>query len=219
MPKPLMPVGDMPILEILLRQLERAGVNEIMLACGYMAAAVPGLFPGWSAPRTQIDYAYEEKALGTAGPVAFVLDRMKGDFLVMNGDLLTTLDYRKMYAAHQASGAAATLGLYSREVKIDFGVVEADAAGGLARYTEKPVYRFDVSMGVNVFNVEAVRPFLKAGEYLDIPQLMMNLKDAGRAVHCFRSSCYWLDIGRVDDYQTASEIFESRKAEFLPEGD
>jgi NDP-mannose synthase len=218
-PKPLMPVGDMPILEIILRQLKRAGVEEIILACGYMGQMFQAFFQDGARLGLKIDYSYENEPLGTAGPVALALDRMKGNFLVMNGDLLTTLDYRKLYDAHGASGAAATIGLYSREVKIDFGVVQADAAGDLASYTEKPVYHFDVSMGVNVLDPAVVRPFLKAGEYLDIPQLMMNLRAAGKRVHCFRSPCYWLDIGRIDDYQTANEIFESRKAEFLPEGD
>jgi NDP-sugar pyrophosphorylase family protein len=217
-PKPLMPVGDMPILEIILRQLKRAGVEEIILACGYMGQMFQAFFQDGARFGLRIDYSYEEKPLGTAGPVALALDRMKGDFLVMNGDLLTTLDYRKLYDDHRASGAAATIGLYTREVKIDFGVVEPDGAGDLARYTEKPVYRFDVSMGVNVLNPDKVRPFLKAGEYLDIPQLMLKLRDAGQRVRCFRSPCYWLDIGRLDDYQTANEIFESRKAEFLPDG-
>jgi NDP-sugar pyrophosphorylase family protein len=217
-PKPLMPVGDMPILEIILRQLKRAGVEEIILACGYMGQMFQAFFQDGARFGLRIDYSYEEKALGTAGPVALALDRMKGDFLVMNGDLLTTLDYRKLYDAHGASGAAATIGLYTREVKIDFGVVEPDAAGNLARYTEKPVYKFDVSMGVNVMSPEKVRPFLTAGEHLDIPQLMMKLRDAGQRVQCYRSPCYWLDIGRLDDYQTANEIFENRKSEFLPDG-
>lgn len=215
-PKPLMPVGEMPILEIILRQLKHAGVEEIILACGYMGQMFQAFFQDGARLGLRIDYSYEEKALGTAGPIAYSLERMKDDFLVMNGDLLTTLDYRKIYDAHRAAGAAATLGLYTREVKIDFGVVEADPNGDLARYSEKPTFNFDVSMGVNVFNPAAIRPFLKAGEYLDIPQLMTQLHDAGKRVHCFRSPCYWLDIGRIDDYQTANEIFESRKHEFLP---
>jgi NDP-mannose synthase len=216
-PKPLMPVGDMPILEIILRQLKRAGVEEIILACSYMGQMFQAFFQDGRRFGLHIDYSYEEKSLGTAGPIAMVLDRMKADFLVVNGDLLTTLDYRKLYDAHCAAGVAATLGLYTREVKIDFGVVEPDAAGNLSRYIEKPEYKFEVSMGVNVFSPEAVRPFLKAGEHLDIPQLMMQLRAAGQRVLCFRSPCYWLDIGRLDDYQTANEIFESRKLEFLPD--
>ena len=216
-PKPLMPVGDMPILEIILRQLKRAGVEEIILACGYMGQMFRAFFEDGSRLGLRIDYSFEEKALGTAGPVALAIDRLQGDFLVMNGDLLTTLNYRHLFDAHKASGAAATIGMYTREVKIDFGVVETTPDGALSRYIEKPVYKFDVSMGVNVLNRDAIRPFLTAGEHLDIPQLMMNLRDGGKLVNCYREPCYWLDIGRLDDYQTAADIFESRKAEFLPE--
>ncbi len=216
-PKPLMPVGDMPILEIILRQIKRAGVEEVILACGYMGQMFQAFFQDGSRLGLRMSYSFEEKALGTAGPVALAIDRLEGDFLVMNGDLLTTLNYRSLFDEHRAAGAAASIGVYTREVKIDFGVVETTPEGALNRYIEKPVYRFDVSMGVNVLSRDAVRPFLARGDYLDIPQLMMKLRDAGRLVRCHREPCYWLDIGRLDDYQTASEIFESRRAEFLPE--
>ncbi len=215
-PKPLMPVGDMPILEIILRQLRRAGVHEVTLACGYMGQMFHAFFQDGARFGLKIEYSFEEKPLGTAGPIAMAIDRLENDFLVMNGDLLTTLDYRALYDAHVESGAAATIALYTREVKIDFGVIELGEGERLGRYIEKPVHRFDVSMGINVFNAAKVRRFVKQGEHLDIPQLMMKLHEAGELVRCQRLPCYWLDIGRIDDYQVANEIFASRQAEFLP---
>ena len=95
-------------------------------------------------------------------------------------------------------------------------MIESDENNQLVRYIEKPTYNFDVSMGVNVLNKNAIKPYLKSGEYLDIPDLMLKLCKDGHPVHCYREPCYWLDIGRIDDYRTATEIFESRQAEFLP---
>jgi len=215
LPKPLMPVGDFPILEIILRQLKGAGVTEVVLAVGYMSQLFQAFFQDGERLGIKLTYAFEDKALGTAGPIANVIESLGEDFIVMNGDLLTTLDFAALFEWHRAEGGAATIATYQREVKIDFGVVETDSAHRLAKYIEKPVYKFDVSMGVNVFNATKVRPFLKKGETSDIPTLMMQIKDSGQSVKCYRESCYWLDIGRVDDYQTAVEIFEARKHEFM----
>jgi NDP-mannose synthase len=217
LPKPLMPVGDYPILEIILRQLKNAGVTEVILAVGYMSNLFQAFFQDGSRYGIKMSYSLEEHPLGTAGPIALVIDRLQDDFLVMNGDLLTTLHYKNLYSFHKEHRAAATIGLYRREVKIDFGVIETSAESKLLRYVEKPIYTFDVSMGVNVMNKEIVAPYLTLGEYLDIPTLMMRLCEDGHPVYCFAEDCFWLDIGRVDDYQAATEIFESRLSEFLPE--
>ncbi len=215
-PKPLMPVGDYPILEILLRQLRRAGVTDVTLAVGYMSELLRSFFGDGGRLGMNIEYAFEDHPLGTAGPIAAVIDRLGENFIVTNGDLLTTLDFRKMYEDHLETGAAATIGLYRREVKIDFGVVDFTDDCYLSRYREKPVFNFDVSMGVNILRADAVRPYLKPNQYLDIPDLMTQLVADGRPVRGFRSDCYWLDIGRVDDYHVATEVFEARRDEFLP---
>jgi len=217
LPKPLMPVGDQPILEIILRQLKRAGVEEVILAVGYMAQMFHAFFQDGSRYGLRIIHSFEEKSRGTAGPITLVMDQLEDDFLVMNGDLLTTLNYRSLFSYHKKMQAAGTISSYKREVKIDFGVVEADDRNQLLRYTEKPVYPFRVSMGVNVLNKNAVKPYLKDCQYLDIPDLMVSLRNDGHPVFCYEEPCYWLDIGRVSDYETATEVFEARRAEFLPE--
>jgi NDP-sugar pyrophosphorylase family protein len=216
LPKPLMPVGDYPILEIILRQLKYFGFEEVILAVGYQSHLFQAFFQDGERFGLRIRYSFETEALGTAGPLALVLDQLQQDFLVMNGDLLTTLNYRNLWEHHKNSGAAATIGLYQRDVKIDFGVIESDGDGRLLRYIEKPTYHFDVSMGVNILNTQAIRPYLNPGKHLDLPQLMSMLRENGRPVRCYREPCYWLDIGRIDDYQTANEIFGTRQAEFLP---
>jgi NDP-sugar pyrophosphorylase family protein len=202
LPKPLMPVGDYPILEIILRQLKDAGINEVILAVGHMSQLFESFFQDGSRYGLKITYSFEDHQLGTAGPIALAIDQLNDDFLVMNGDLLTTLNYYDLFYFHKKMKAVATIALSTREVKIDFGVIETGSDNKLSRYIEKPVYKFDVSMGINVMNKKAIMPYLKAGEY---------------AVYCYREPCYWLDIGRIDDYQTATEILESRISEFLPD--
>ncbi|MBI4665161.1 MAG: NTP transferase domain-containing protein [Nitrospinae bacterium] len=218
LPKPLMPVGDYPILEIILRQLKQAGFNEIILAVGHMSHLFEAFFQDGSRFGVNIHYSFEEKELGTAGPIAMAADKLKEDFLVMNGDVLTTLDYARLMGNHKARKAAATISTFNREVKIDFGVLEGGKDNRLERYIEKPTYHFTVSMGVNVLSRDKVLPHLPVNQRMDIPELMMKLHEAGEPVMLHHEPCFWLDIGRVDDYQAATEIFESRKAEFFPNG-
>jgi NDP-sugar pyrophosphorylase family protein len=211
-----MPVGDYPIAEILLRQLRLAGVTHAIMAVGYMSELLRSFFGDGSRLGMEIEYSFEDQPLGTAGPIAAVIEDLGENFIVTNGDLLTTLNFQKMYEDHRSSGAAATIGLFRREVKIDFGVVDFTEDGQLERYREKPVFDFEVSMGVNILRAAAVKPYLKTNQYLDIPDLMQQLVRDGRSVRGFRSDCYWLDIGRVDDYHIATEVFEQRRDEFLP---
>lgn len=215
LPKPLMPVGGYPILEIILRQLKKLGIEEIILAVGYMEHLFQALLKTGEQFGLKIRYSIEEKELGTAGPISLVIDQLEGDFLVMNGDLLTTLNYAKLLEYHKSNNSAATIALYQREVKVDFGVIESDDKGQLAQYIEKPVYTFDVSMGVNVLNKKMVTPFLQPGKHLNIPELMMNLHHQGLKVSSYREKCLWLDIGRIDDYKEAVDLFESNMDKFI----
>lgn len=216
LPKPLMPVGELPILEILLRQLKYYDINEVILAVGYMSHLFHAFFNDGKKYGLSISYSLEEKPLGTAGPIANVIQDLSDTFIVLNGDLLTTLNYRNLIDFHQKEKGSATIGLYQREVKIDFGVVEKDAHNNLLGYAEKPVNKIQVSMGVNVFNRDSVAAYLQPGIYLDIPDLINNMHRDGLTVKCYSEDCYWLDIGRVEDYQIANEVFESHRNEFIP---
>ncbi len=214
-PKPLMPIDDLPILEIVVRQLARAGFDRLIITTGHLAELIRVFCGDGSKWGVNIQYSHEEEPLGTAGPLSLIADRLDENFLVMNGDLLTTMDYRRAFEAHVASGAAASISLYQRDVKIDFGVVEEDPIGQLGRYIEKPTLSYSVSMGINFFNKRALR-HMEKGKRLDIPELMMRLKQAGERVACARQDCYWLDIGRTDDYQVATDEFQKRRDQFLP---
>lgn len=214
-PKPLMPLGEMPILEIVLRQLKSSGFEKITLSVNHKANLIQTFFGDGSQFGLRIHYCVEEKPFGTAGSLSIIED-LTDPFLVMNGDLLTTIDYVAMVRAHIDSGAIATIGAFHRKVKIDFGVLGTNRKGELQDYREKPTFKYLVSMGINVFN-RSVLKFIPRGQYLDIPTLMMNLRDAGKIVMTYRSNCEWLDIGRLDDYEAAIEIFEQSRDKYLQE--
>ena len=216
LPKPLMPLGEMPVLEVLLRQLAHVGVDHAILAVNHMRHLIEAFFGDGSRFGLRIEYSGEDKPLGTAGPMGAVLDRMDDDFVLVNGDLLTTLDIGQMIAAHRAAAADATIGVFEREVKVEFGLIDVDADMRMVGYREKPSQRQLVSMGLYVLHKESVRPFVRANEYLDMPQLMVTMMQSGRSVLCHRQDCFWLDIGRPEDFAVAQKIFEDNQEKFLP---
>jgi NDP-mannose synthase len=213
-PKPLMPVGDMPILELLLRQLRGAGVTEVILAVNHLRELIEAFFGDGRNLGLKVTYAFEDKPLGTAGPIASVLEQLPERFFVLNGDLLTTLSLARLWEAHCASDAAATIAAHTREVKVDFGILERAADGRLAGYLEKPTHRYEVSMGCYVLTKAAVQPHCIQDRYMDMPDLMRALVAAGQRVNCYNEPCFWLDIGRAEDYQLANEIIEREPEKF-----
>lgn len=219
LPKPLMPIGDMPILEVVLRQLKRAGITRVTMAVGYLSELLQAFFGDGKRLGLTIDYSFEDHPLGTVGPLTLIPDLATGGpFLMMNGDILTTLDYRSLIERHRTSGAAATIATYRRHVKIDFGVVEIGDDQCLTGYVEKPSFDYRVSMGIYCFDPR-VLPFLKPGEYRDFPDLVMALIAAREKVASYPFGGYWLDMGRPDDYAAAIDEFEAHRAEFLPDED
>jgi len=217
LPKPLMPIGDMPILEVVLRQLKAAGITRVTMAVGYLGELLQAFFGDGKRLGLQIDYSFEERPLGTVGPLTLIPSLAdETEFLMMNGDVLTTMDYSALIGHHRQSGAEVTIATYRREVKIDFGVIETDAANLLTAYVEKPQFDYRVSMGIYCFDARVLRD-LKRGEYCDFPDLIKSLLADRRKVASYPCEGYWLDMGRPDDYATAIDEFEKRRHEFLPE--
>lgn len=214
-PKPLIPLGELPILEIVVQQLKAAGVTRIVLSLGHMAYFFTPFIDRWKQYGLQIDCVFEDAPMGTAGSLRLVPDPDE-HFLVMNGDLLTTLDFGALIADHVQSGAWGTIAMSHRELKVDYGVVRTDADGFLVRYEEKPVIQYDVSMGINVLSRSAL-DFIPSGERFDIPDLMQAMRDAGKPVRCHATTCYWQDIGRFSDLQQASADFVDNPSRFLPQ--
>ncbi len=213
LPKPLMPIGEMPILEVILRQLKSHGCEEVTLAVGHLSELLMAFFNNGHKLGLKINYSVEDKPLGTAGPLAHILDLDK-PFIVMNGDVLTDLSYSDLYRFHQEQESIATIATYKRSVKIDFGVIETDDRGMIAEYLEKPSFNYRVSMGVYLFSPKVLE-FIEPNTYLDFPDLIKRLIQKGERVATYLFDGFWLDIGRQDDYENAVNQFEQKKHIFL----
>jgi NDP-mannose synthase len=215
LPKPLMPLGEMPILEVLLLQLRAAGVTDVILVVNHLRHLIEAYFGNGNRLGLNISYHFEDHPLGTAGSIAAILDEVSPSFLLANGDLLTTLSIPNLVKSHASSESAATIGVYEREVKIDFGLIEVDTAMRMVAYREKPSYKHLVSMGIYVLEAKAVRQHVTIGEYLDMPNLILKMKDNGKQINCFQEDCFWLDIGRPDDFALAQKLVEEDPARFV----
>lgn len=215
LPKPLMPIGDMPILEVMLRQMKAAGFDEVILTVGHLSELLRAFFQDGSQFGLKITYSYEEKPLGTAGPIALVND-LDDTFLITNGDVLTTLSFNTLLKFHREQNAIVTIASHHRKQKIDLGVLQFDDNYKLTGYIEKPTNDYMVSMGVYIFEPR-VLSYIPVGQYLDFPDLMQKLIKAGEKVVGYQFDGYWQDLGRPDDYENASHDFENMRSEFLPE--
>ncbi|MEW1902545.1 MULTISPECIES: nucleotidyltransferase family protein [unclassified Streptomyces] len=214
LPKPLVPIGDQhAILEIVLRQLSQAGFTHCTLAIGHLGEIIRAYVGDGSQWGLSIDYATEENPLGTMGPLLNLRDRLPEHFLVMNGDVLTDLDYADVLNRHETSGAPLTIATYARKVHIDFGVLTTDDSRVVA-FTEKPSIDYRVSMGVYGVSrktLDAYTPGLPLG----FDELVLDLLAAETPPHAYDFDGYWLDIGRPDDYDRANAEFTSRKSLLL----
>jgi NDP-sugar pyrophosphorylase family protein len=211
-PKPLMPVGDMPVLEILLRQLARSKLTTVHLAVGHLAGLLEAYFGDGSRFGVEIRYWHEDGPLGTAGPLA-AIETGSEQIVVMNGDLLTTLDFAELVQTHADNGAAATIGVHRREVPVEFGVVKRDGQA-ITGFDEKPTLAYEVSMGVYVVERSAVE-LIPAATPFDFPDFVLLMLEHGLAVNAYVSDAFWLDIGRHEDYELAIRRFDELRGELL----
>ncbi|OKJ94603.1 nucleoside-diphosphate-sugar pyrophosphorylase [Streptomyces sp. CB03234] len=210
LPKPLVPIGDQhAILEIVLRQLATAGFTHCTIAIGHLGEIIRAFVGDGSQWGMTIDYATEESPLGTMGALLILRDRLPETFLVMNGDVLTDIDYADVLRRHQASGAPLTIATYARKVSIDFGVLTTDA-GRVVAFTEKPSVDYRVSMGVYGLSRSTLDGYTP-GLPLGFDELVLDLLAAERPPYAYDFDGYWLDIGRPDDYDRANAEFTVRK--------
>ncbi len=214
LPKPLMPIGDMPILEVMLLQMKNAGIKHVVLTVGHLSELLRSFFKDGKQFGVDITYSYESCPLGTAGPIALV-DGLDETFLVSNGDVLTTLNLHDLIEFHREQKAIATIAAHHRQSRIDLGVIQKNGDHLITGYIEKPVYDFMVSMGIYVFE-PAVLNYIERDQYLDIPDLIKKLIAADERIVEYEFNGYWEDLGRPDDYARASRDFENMRPEFLP---
>lgn len=213
LPKPLMPIGDYPILEVIVRQLAQSGFARITMAVNHQAELIKAFFGNGSKWGVSIDYSMEDSPRGTMGPLKLIPD-LPENFLVMNGDILSDLNYGKFYDQHILNKSLFTISAYLREQLIDYGVLETDAVDRLIGFHEKPRDQYQVSMGIYMISRE-ILSFIPDDSLYGFDSLMLDLLNEHRHVHVEKYNGYWLDIGRPDDYMQAIEQFDKNKELFI----
>jgi NDP-sugar pyrophosphorylase family protein len=219
LPKPLMPLGDRAILEFVIQQLVEHGLVDITLSVGHLAHLIEAVFRDGDNHGAEISYVREELPLGTAGSLRLV-GGLEGTFLVLNGDLVTTLNYRELVKLHRASNNVLTIATSRRQTRMDYGVLGLEADAGtlqrVAGYEEKPVFDCMVSMGIYALEPEALQ-FIPPSGYFDFPDLVHALLAADAPIGAFVYDGLWLDIGRHDDYEQAINLWEAGELASFPE--
>lgn len=211
-PKPLVPVVDMPILEIIIRQLAYYGFTDIVLAVGHLKELIMAYCGDGSKWNVRITYSFENEPLGTAGPIKNIAN-LEENFLVMNGDLLCDLDYRGLFDFHKQNNADVTITQFKKKVKTDLGVLITKNKA-IVEYIEKPEYLFNVSMGIYIFKKKVLQ-FIPEQKRFDLPQLIMDLLLAEQKIVPFSFKGIWLDIGRPEDYEVAVNKFRKQRNKFI----
>ena len=215
LPKPLMPLGDYPILEVVIRQIVQHGFNHITLAVNHQAELIKAFFSDGSKWNVKIDYSIENKPLGTMGPLTNIND-LPENFLVMNGDVLTDLNFSTFHSDHLEKRRLFTISAFQRENKIDYGVLQVSKDSYLNGFQEKPTTNYDVSMGIYMLN-KRILDFIPNDTYYGFDSLMLELISKKEIVEVIRHHGYWLDIGRPDDYMKAIDEFSKLKKQFINE--
>jgi NDP-sugar pyrophosphorylase family protein len=214
LPKPLMPIGDFPILEVVVRQLVSHNFDRITMAVNHQAEIIKAFFGDGSKWNIKIDYSVEDIPLSTMGPLKMISD-LPENFLIMNGDVLTDLNFSEFFNYHVTKQNIFTISAYKREEKIDYGVLHVDDRSFLSGFEEKPTPTFNVSMGIYVANREILTHIPESTPY-GFDHLMYDLLKSKNDVKVKLYDGYWLDIGRPDDYSQAIDIFNDQKERFLP---
>lgn len=213
-PKPLIRLGDLPIIEILLCQLEAAGVRRVHVALGHLADLVQAYLEQteWRS-RLEIRYSLESQPLGTVGPLTLI-DDLSETVLLVNGDVLTTLPYAALVDDHRSRGGLATVAVSRRQVELRYGILELSSDARVTGYREKPLLELDTAMGVYALQ-RAVVDHIPPGRRFDMPELIQSLIGAGEPIAAYPSDDYWMDIGSTDDYEVAQRDFAAAPQRFL----
>jgi NDP-sugar pyrophosphorylase family protein len=214
LPKPLMPIGDFPVLEIVVRQLVHFGFVNITIGVGHLGHLIQAVIGDGSRWGANINYLREDEPRGTMGSLS-QLESPDEPVLVMNGDLLTDIDYSQLFESHVRSGANLTVGVYSKRVPISLGVLDLDTDRRVVGFREKPVLTFPCSMGIYVLEPELIRLIPKAGIY-GFDHLMAMCLERKISTNAYAFDGLWLDIGRPEDYDEAAQIFTKHADRFLP---
>jgi NDP-mannose synthase len=213
LPKPLMPLADRPVIDVVLRQLVRAGVEGVLISVGHLGSLLESWIRSEADYGVPVSFLYEDEPLGTAGALGNI-ESPEGTFLALNGDILTTLSFAELADFHRTSKAIATMAVKERTVEIEYGVVHRGDDGYVMRLEEKPRLGYTVSMGVYAFD-PAIVEHIERGERVDFPDLLARAIAAGDRVAAYPFDGYWRDIGNRDDYEAAIADFGADPRRFL----
>jgi NDP-sugar pyrophosphorylase family protein len=208
-PKPLMPVGDKPILELLIQKLKANGIKDIILSTGYLEELIRAYFQDGEKFGVSITYSKEDEPLGTAGPLSLLKSQLKDKFLLMNGDVFSDIDFNDLIKFHTSSHAVGTVALTERIVQIDYGVVEINQEYEFTGWKEKPTIPYWVSTGIYVLEREALE-LIPDRTFFNLPDLIQTLHAQKKKVSCYPHRGYWIDIGRPEDYERICKEYESQ---------
>lgn len=216
LPKPLVPIQEFPILEIVIRQLAQQGFDHVTITISHLSELIKAFFGDGSKWNINIDYSLEEKPLSTMGPLTLIND-LPEDFLIMNGDVLTDLHFGRFLENHISRKNVFTISSYRRKEKSEYGVLNTNSNNELINFFEKPEQEIQVSMGVYAANKE-IMSLIPRDTFFGFDHLMLKLIEYSKLPRVTAFDGYWMDIGRPDDYQKASDDFESMKNKLLPNG-
>jgi len=205
LPKPMMPVGEKPILGIIIERLAESGITDIIITVGYLAGIIRAYFGDGKQFGVNIEYFVETEPLGTAGCLSLI-ENLENEFIVMNGDILTSLDFTALIEYHRTMGNPVTICSYKKEIQLTLGVLELTGAT-VRDYIEKPRYSFDISMGIYAMNRKAVDHVPK-NQYFDFPTLIKQLISAKEPISVYKFEGEWFDIGREEDYKAVLGKFD-----------
>jgi NDP-sugar pyrophosphorylase family protein len=215
LPKPLMPIGEFPVLEIVLRQLVHHGFPEITITVGHLGHLIMAVIGDGARLGAHIDYLWEAEPRGTIGALS-QLEDPGGPLLVMNGDLLTDFDYGEFWEAHDTAGARLSVAICYKEVAVSLGVLELSANREIVGFREKPVLAFPCSMGIYILEPDILRLIPDSGIF-GFDDLMATCLEQGILVRAHPFGGLWLDIGRPEDYANASKLFHENRARLFPQ--
>lgn len=214
LPKPLVPIGTMPIAEILIRQLKNQGFDHITLAVNHQADILKAYFGNGSKWDVNIDYSLEVEARGTMGPLSLIAD-LPDNFLILNGDVFTDFNFESFLNKHIESSCVFSIASSSHKIQVEFGVLKTNEQGYLGSIEEKPTLGFQVSMGVYAAS-KKILSSIPPSSIFGFDNLMAKLLAQKQNINVVNFDGFWLDIGRPVDYAKATELVESKDINFFP---